>query len=267
MSAPLSFFRATGRLLAFAWVLVSAAVALAWHRRDLAARARWLHVACRRALRVLGVRCFAVGTASVGPGTIIVANHVGYLDILVLAATRPAVFVAKREVASWPLFGWFARGAGTRFVDRERRGDVARVAAEFAPAIAAGVSVVLFLEGTSTDGRTVKPFKSSLLAPAVAAHWVVVPAALSYGLPAGHDVAEEVCWWGDRTLLPHLLHLFTLPRIAAYVAWGAAEPAGGDRKALAARLHAHVSRLHTALHKDPQEMFAAPTSAGEIAFT
>jgi len=233
------------RLLAFGWVLVSAAVALGFYRRSLAARALWLHRTCQRALRALGVHTSAVGEPATG--AIIVANHVSYLDILVLAATRPVVFVAKREVRSWPVFGWFARGAGTRFIDRERRGDVARVAAEFAPAVAAGISVVMFLEGTSTDGRAVKPFKSSLLAPAVEARWPVVPAAISYGLPAGHDVATEVCWWGDMTLTPHLLHLFALPRIDAYVAWGAAEPATADRKALAVTLHRRVAHLHVAL--------------------
>jgi 1-acyl-sn-glycerol-3-phosphate acyltransferase len=109
------------------------------------------------------------------------------------------------------------------------------------------VSIVIFLEGTSTDGQAVRPFKSSLLAPAVAAQWPVVPAAISYALPAGHDVATEVCWWGDMTLAPHMLHLFTLPRIRAFVAWGAAEPAMADRKALAVALHRRVTRLNVAL--------------------
>ena len=250
MTAAASRFRATVRLLAFAWVVVSAASALVFHRRSIATRAHWLHCTCRRVLRVLGVRYSSVGTPA--PGAIIVANHVSYLDILVLAAMKPVVFVAKREVRAWPIFGWFARSAGTRFIDRERRGDVARVAAEFGSAVAEGVSVVIFLEGTSTDGRAVKPFKSSLLAPAVEGHWPVVPAAISYALPAGHDVATEVCWWGDMTLAPHLLHLFTLLRIHAFVAWGEAEAAMADRKLLAVTLHRRVTGLHLAL--------AAPSS-------
>ncbi len=240
-----SRLRAVGRILAFAWVALSAAVLVVGCRGDLSARARWLQQTCRRALRALGVKIHPVG--GVPAGAIIVANHVSYLDILVLGAMWPVVFVAKSEVRGWPIFGWFARCAGTRFIDRERRSDVARVAAEFAPAVAAGVSVVMFLEGTSTDGHAVKPFKSSLLAPAVAERWPVVPAAISYGLPAGHEVATEVCWWGDMTLAPHLLHLFTLPRIDAFVAWGAAEPAAEDRKLLAATLHTRVTRLHVAL--------------------
>jgi 1-acyl-sn-glycerol-3-phosphate acyltransferase len=232
-------------MFAFAWVTLSAAVMVTYFGSDLAARARWLQWICGRVLRVLGVKINAVGEPMAG--AIIVSNHISYLDILVLAALQPVVFVAKREVRSWPIVGWFAQRAGTRFIDRGRRGDVARVVAEFAPAVARGVSVVIFLEGTSTDGHAVRPFRSSLLAPAVEQQWPVVPAAISYVLPAGHDVATEVCWWGEMTLTPHLLHLFTLPRITAFVAWGTAETAMADRKALSVKLHERVTRLHLAL--------------------
>ena len=177
----------------------------------------------------------------------IACNHLGYLDILVLAAATPVVFVAKREVARWPVFGWFARMAGTHFIDRDTRSDVARVAGELAPAIDAELGVVLFLEGTSTDGTSVLPFKSSLLETAVKAGWPVVPAALTYGLPAGYSVRDEVCWWGEMTLMPHLLHLLTLPRIEAFVAWGSAVVGVNNRKTLAASLHGRVVALHGAL--------------------
>lgn len=245
MTFLLARLRTVGRLLAFTWVALTSAARGLICPGDLAARAQWLQGTCARALRALGVKLNVVGAPSAG--AIIVANHVSYLDILVLAAMRPVVFVAKREVRDWPVFGWFARRAGTRFIDRNRRSDVARVVGEFAPAAASGVSIVIFLEGTSTDGRAVQPFKSSLLEPALQRRWSVVPAAISYALPAGHDVTKEVCWWGDMALAPHLLHCFALPRIQAFVAWGAAEAAAGDRKVFAARLHARVTRLHLAL--------------------
>jgi len=242
------FIRATWRLSALVWVIVSAATVFALNpanRRTLAARAHWLQRACRAALRALHVRCSPIGPPP--RGTIIAANHLGYLDILVLAAAIQVVFVAKREVAGWPVFGWFARMAGTRFIDREKRTDVARVASELAPAIAADLCIVLFLEGTSTDGRNVQPFKSSLLASAVQSHWPVVPAALSYALPAGFSVEQEICWWGDMTLAPHLCHLATLPCIDAFVAWGRPITDVTDRKSLAVSLHARVVALLRAL--------------------
>ena len=97
---------------------------------------------------------------------LLVSNHLSYLDIVVLSSIRPCVFVAKRDVARWPLFGWLAHAAGTIFVDRERR-----FSTEFVngihEAIAAGLPVVLFPEGTSSDGSTVLPFKSALLESAV----------------------------------------------------------------------------------------------------
>jgi lyso-ornithine lipid O-acyltransferase len=237
------FFRSIARLLALGWVMLTAAAAFglsSTHRRDAGTRARWLQQTSRRALRALRV---AVRVAGNPPRrAIVAANHLGYLDILVLAAATPVVFVAKREVRGWPLFGWFARMAGTRFIDRARRGDVARVAGELAPALAAGASVVLFLEGTSTDGREVLPFRPSLLEPAAANGWPVVPAALAYAVPAGYSVPREVCWWGDMTLAPHLLNLAALPRIDARIAWG--RPiCSSDRKELAATSHAAVVGL------------------------
>jgi 1-acyl-sn-glycerol-3-phosphate acyltransferase len=191
-------------------------------------------------LRVLRIDVIATGQTP--RAQIVAANHLGYVDILVLAAESPVVFVAKHEVRDWPFFGWFARMAGTRFIDRAKRGDVARVAGELAPALNAGVSVVLFLEGTSTDGRTVLPFKSSLLQPAVQNNWPVLPAALAYAVGPNRSAANEVCWWGDMTLAPHLWNLATLPWIKACVAWG--DPIlRNDRKQLAVELRAACESL------------------------
>lgn len=241
--------RGAVRLIALGGVVAISAAAITVgpsNRASLGARARWLQRTCRAALRALGIRWLPVGAVPT-PGKIVTANHLGYLDILVLAAMAPCVFVAKREVRGWPIFGWFARMAGTRFLDREKRGDVARVADELAPAIAAGVNVVLFLEGTSTDGREVRAFRSSLLEPAAAAAWPVVPAAISYGVPVGHSAEDEVCWWGDMTLAPHLWNLATIARVQAYVAWGAPAIAVADRKVLARVLRDRVAAMHVAL--------------------
>lgn len=220
-------------------------------KENVAERARWLSGICRRLLRVIGVRLTTTDAAP-GKGAVIVANHLGYLDILVLAAQTPVVFVAKREVRGWPVFGWFAERAGTRFIDRERRGDVVRIAEELGPVLAAGVSVVLFLEGTSSDGREVKAFRASLLEPAVANGWPVVAAGLVYAVPQGRVVEDEVCWWGEMTLAPHLWNLLTLPWIEARLGWGESRSAGRheDRKMLAAALREEVMRLRAEVSGD-----------------
>ncbi len=138
---------------------------------------------------------------------LLVCNHLSYLDVIVLSSIRPCVFVAKRDVAAWPLFGWLARAAGTIFVDRERRLASADVVDLVRDAVAGGSLVVLFPEGTSSDGSTVLPFKSALLESAVELRCPVAAAAIEYSLDDG-SVADEVCYWGDMTLVPHLLNLF-----------------------------------------------------------
>lgn len=215
------------------------------HRRSTLARARWLGRTCRSTLKAMGVQVWSAGRPTVP--AVIVANHVSYLDILVLAAQTPAVFVAKREVRDWPVFGWFSRMSGTRFIDRTRRSDVTRVAADFAPVIAEGVSIVLFLEGTSTNGRDVLPFKPSLLDPVVRARLPVVPAAISYEVSAGFSASTEVCWWGAMTLTPHLLNLLSLPRVRALLSWDQPVQSGLDRKELAVLTRERVKMMHRTL--------------------
>ncbi|MEY4489547.1 MAG: hypothetical protein RIQ79_2055 [Verrucomicrobiota bacterium] len=236
--------RGAARLaLVLVWLLWAAVdyCTLGRRRHELTVKAAWLSRTCRNLLRALGVRLVEQGKPS--PGAVIVANHMSYIDIMVLSALSPVVFVAKREVRGWPVFGWFAAKAGTRFINRERRGDVARIGEEMAPVMAAGVGVVLFLEGTTSDGKTVLPFRASLLAPAITEGWRLMCAGLVYDVPSGRSVENEVCWWGDMTLPPHLINLATLPWIEARVGWGEASVAGSDRKILAEELRSKVVEL------------------------
>ncbi len=175
-------------------------------------------------------------------GVMLTPNHVSYLDILVLSALAPTVFVAKAEVKGWPLFGWFARRAGTLFLRREVRADVVRVGEQLAPVMAAGVNLVVFLEGTSTDGTRVRTFRPSMLEPAVKGGWLVCPVTLNYQVPDGADPRTEVAWWGTMPLAPHLLGFAGLEWVRAGVRWGEVLTATGDRKALAATLQAAVAR-------------------------
>src|SRR2546426_8473171 len=162
--------RVTGRLLWLGGELLVAALEYAMRCASRSqdslpsARAAWLQGSSRRILRIFGLEAEVGGDI---PTTgLLVSNHLSYLDILVLAAISPCLFVAKQEVKHWPLFGWFARLAGTVFVHRESRIQAATAASEIDAALRTGVLVVLFPEGTSSGGEAILPFKSSLLEPA-----------------------------------------------------------------------------------------------------
>lgn len=211
------------------------------HRRDAHSKARWLQGVCSNCLKAMRVEVTQQGTCT--QGAFIASNHLSYLDILVYSSLTPVVFVAKKEVRQWPIFGWFAEKSGTRFIDRSRKGDVLRIAEELSPLLSAGISVIVFLEGTSTDGSAVLPFKSSLLEPAIQGRWPVVPAAIRYHVPPPHRAELEVCWWGEMTLPPHLTNLASVPWVQAGVAWGHARTPVCERKELAQALHEEVVTL------------------------
>jgi 1-acyl-sn-glycerol-3-phosphate acyltransferase len=206
-------------------------------------RSRWLQWCSRRTLRV-----FAVQTGYTGnpPQTgLLVSNHLSYLDILVLVSLTPAVFVSKSEVKHWPVFGWFASLAGTLFVDRTRRSDVARMNALIEAALTAGTVVVLFPEGTSWNGREILPFKSSLLEPVVGTRHPISVGFLKYSLADG-DPANDVCYWADMTFFPHLVKLMTKREITAQVRFAAVPQPATDRKHLATQLRTAVVQLSRA---------------------
>jgi 1-acyl-sn-glycerol-3-phosphate acyltransferase len=238
--------RVTGRLLWITGEFLLAA--LTFVRRcgfvpkdsALTARAAWLQHTTRRFLRI-----FRTAPRISGPvpsSGLLVCNHLSYVDILVLASLTPAVFVAKHEVKSWPVFGWFARLAGTLFVDRERRTHVGQVTDDIQAALNQGVLVILFPEGTSSGGQTVLPFKSSLLEPATRQSHSLFAGLIRYEIDDG-DVSEEVCYWKDMTMVPHLLNLLSKHTIRANVRFAQLREGSTDRKELARQLHSEVLRL------------------------
>jgi 1-acyl-sn-glycerol-3-phosphate acyltransferase len=155
------------------------------------------------------------------------------------------VFISKSEVKRWPVFGWFAVLGGSLFVQRNKRSDVARLNQELAQVLDSGALVVLFPEGTSSNGQQILPFKSSLLEPVASLDHPVSAACISYSLDEG-DPGIDVCYWGDMTLAPHLLNLFSKPRIGARVAFSQLEPSSNSRKELARDLHSHMVQLKDA---------------------
>jgi len=206
------------------------------------ARSRWLQWCSRRTLRVFAVTCESRGPR---PETgLLVCNHLSYLDILVLVALTPAVFVSKSEVRDWPVFGWFARKSGTLFVDRTRRRDVTRMNAEIERTLAGGNVLVLFPEGTSWNSHEILPFKSPLLEPVVGARHPLSVGRITYSVADG-SVDRDVCYWGDMTFLPHLLNLMTKRQVHARVTFAPVAQPATDRKELAFQLREAVLRLQT----------------------
>jgi len=153
----------------------------------------------RRLLHLMGVDIRIHGVLA-HPNVMVVANHVSWLDIFALHAVGPVRFIAKSEIARWPLLGRLVRGVGTLFVERARRHDTHRVNQEIAQALAEGDIVAVFPEGTVTDGTKVLPFKGSLLQPIVDAHGHVQPVALRYRTPEGQPSLVPA-YTGDMTFL------------------------------------------------------------------
>ncbi|WP_201157732.1 lysophospholipid acyltransferase family protein, partial [Rhodobaculum claviforme] len=188
----------------------------------------------------------AAGRPMRGAG-VMVANHVSWLDIFVLNAAGPVAFVSKSEVAAWPGIGWLARATGTVFITRSVR-DAAAQRRMIAERLRGGDRLVIFPEGTSTDGQQVLPFKPTLLAALFDAEAggggaaQVQPVSLRYIAPQGRD-ARFYGWWGDMAFGGHLLAVLAAPRQGAVAL--TFHPtlrvgAFADRKALAAACTAQV---------------------------
>ena len=159
----------------------------------------------RQLLDMLRVEARVKGLPEGGlPGNLlIVANHISWLDIFVLHSVRPSRFIAKAELRRWPVLGHLVAGCGTLFLDRESRRDAHRVNRQARDVLAAGDTIAIFPEGTTTDGRSVLPFKSSLLQPIVDARGHVQPIAIRY-VGRGGAYSDAPAYIGDTTFIDSL---------------------------------------------------------------
>ncbi len=212
----------------------------------------WYH---RRVCRLLGVKLRVEGTLEPGVPVLLLSNHVSWLDIPVISAAAPVSFVAKKEVSTWPFVSWLAKLQRTVFVDRKRRTSVGDTANEMIERLAMGDALVLFAEGTSSDGARVLPFKTSLVAAAkptrgagaeAPAGAVVQTLAIVYthmhGLPFGRADRPLVGWYGDMELGGHVWDLLMGGPIEVTVRLGPPVPLDefANRKALARHAEDHV---------------------------
>jgi len=187
--------------------------------RTLERRALWLQKSCNDVLDSLEIRHSVEGLRP--QCGLVVSNHLSYLDIVVLSGAMPCFFVSKAEVGDWPFFGKAARSGGTLFIDRSSLASAGRVAEMISERLRLPVPVLLFPEGTSTDGSTVLRFHSRLFEPAVAAGAPISAASVRYSMEDGTP-ERELCWFGDEKFFPHLVKTLNSARISADVRFGEA---------------------------------------------
>ncbi len=205
----------------------------------------------RLLLRILGFRVRAHGAISTTKPTLFVANHASYLDIPVLGSLVPGAFVAKSEVAGWPVFGFLAKLQRTVFIER-RPSQAGEQRDGLRERLAKDEDLILFPEGTSTNGLSVLPFKSGLFAVAkdgagggaITVQPISVVCTGLYGLPLTRDWRPYYAWYGDMTMPKHLWNVFKLGRFTVDVVFHPPlHPQDfADRKRLAAACHDAVAR-------------------------
>jgi lyso-ornithine lipid O-acyltransferase len=240
------FFTMTPLLIAAQWLLIKLSlpgwgvIAVNYYRL--------LCTGLRMRVRVVGepVRDNAV---------LFVSNHVSWADILAIGSIMPIAYVSKSEVAKWPLVGPAAKVQRTVFVDRSRRHQTGDAIAEIVKRLAGGTSVVLFAEGTSSDGNRVLPFRSALVGAVKEASEraesgiLIQPMSICYtglnGIPMGRQHRPTVAWYGDLDFVPHLKAFIARGAVDAVITYGEPVAADGtaDRKAMTRTLEGAVRRI------------------------
>ncbi len=200
---------------------------------------------------ILSVRCQVEGKVPRDGVFVVASNHLSYLDILVLGSLYPSLFLAKREIASWPVFGWIARGAGTLFIDREQVKDVVRAGREMSDRLQLGLPLTIFPEGRSSKGVEILPFQPSLLEPAARALVPCWAASISYETPGeALPPSRTICWHDSESLLTHFPRLIGLKSVIARVRFAEAPVCSADRKELANALWKKANASFTPVRQD-----------------
>jgi lyso-ornithine lipid O-acyltransferase len=226
------------------------ALLLRFNPRSARSFPHWYH---RQVCRLIGVRIKLDGAVVRDRPVLLVANHTTWLDIPVLSAVAPVSFVAKKEVASWPFVSQLARLQRSVFVDRTRRSSVGETAGEILERLAQGDAIVLFAEGTSSDGNRVLPFLTSLFAGAkptsngsavedAVVQTLSVVYTRRHGIPLSRADRPSVAWYGDMEMKSHAWALLKSGPLDVEIRVGEPVPlkSFADRKALARQSEAQV---------------------------
>lgn len=203
-----------------------------------------VQVWARDMLRILGIPLKVEGSPPLRGPVLLVANHISWLDILVMHAARHCRFVSKADVKHWPLIGTLATGGGTLYIERTKRRDAMRVVHHMAASLKAGDVVAVFPEGTTGDGRELLPFHGNLVQAAISAGVPVQPVGLRFIDRQTHADSRGPLYLDDDTLVGSLWRTLAGPPFVARVRFGAMQmPEGRDRRQWAADLREAVDRL------------------------
>ncbi len=204
---------------------------------------------------IVGLRLRVIGTPAPARPVLFIANHSSWVDIIALGTVLPGCFIAKADIANWPVINLVARLGRTVFVSRGRK-TLAQEQREMEARLAAGDHIILFPEGTTSDGNRVLPFAASFLTLAFApSHPVVQPVTIVYdqldGLPVHHADRAEIAWYGDMDLAPHVGKLGQRRSFRATIVLGAPIKYGQykNRKMLSAALEAQIAGTAAALRQ------------------
>jgi 1-acyl-sn-glycerol-3-phosphate acyltransferase len=201
-------------------------------------RTQWLQQCGRLVMAGMGIELRVEGKPPAQG--LLISNHLSYLDIVAYCAATPCFMVSKKEVSRWPFFGMLARWGGTLFLDRSRLASAEAVARQIIHRLCYRAPILLFPEGTSSDGSQVLRFHTRLIEPAVVAQAPVTAAAIRYVVLGGQE--RDLCWFDDSLFLPHLWKVLGTAGFSAAIRFG--EPRiYPDRRTAARETHAEVTAM------------------------
>ena len=225
-----------------------ATIALRFPRMNEAEREARVQAWSLQMLSLLGVRLELQGQPPATGPMLLVANHISWLDILVMHAARYCRFVSKADVKHWPLIGTLATGGGTIYIERESRRDALRVVHHMTESLKRGEVVAVFPEGTTGDGMTLLPFHANLIQAAISADAMVQPVGLAFLEAKTRAVSLSPSYVGDETLVGSIWRTLAGPPLVAVVHYGAPQTAlGRTRREWALDLHSDVAELRPGL--------------------
>ncbi|MFC5520404.1 lysophospholipid acyltransferase family protein [Polaromonas jejuensis] len=227
------------KLLGLVWKLLRAlvhAVCGFWtiktvfHKLEQVEQEARVHAWAAHMLRIVDIRLEVLGTPPAAGPMLLVANHISWLDILVMHAARHCRFVSKSDVKGWPFVRTLADGAGTLYLERESRRDAHRVVVQMAERLRAGDILAVFPEGTTGDGITLKPFHANLIQAAIEASVPVQPVALKFIDAATGATSFAPSYVDDETLMGSIWRTLTAHGLKAVVTFGAPQESQGKNR-------------------------------------